>query len=151
MEGYASSGVLCEPYLYGKPDTFGVTQLPVVVYELTRLSWALDWFFNIGDTIAAWTPDTYWRPIGSWVTTKLSVSAKASTNLSVFGPYSGAVSPYIVSKTLEYYKRESVAPRTILPHFRFRMKWKHYIDSVALARKRVTRTIAQVYKSMRRR
>lgn len=60
------AGTMAQQRAFGFPDTYGLTKLPQAIWELTTLSWAVDYFFNIGDAIAAYVPDTLWEPLCSW-------------------------------------------------------------------------------------
>lgn len=40
------------------------------IYELTFLSFMLDWFFNVGDIISAWSPKAGLTPLISWASEK---------------------------------------------------------------------------------
>lgn len=109
------AGVLCEQRYGGVPDTWGLTKIPSVVWELTRLSWAVDYFLNIGDLIAAYTPDTLWTPMASWVTIKSKREAKVSHNgfdaplWSIYGD-----APSRTTVTTEY--RRLIDPTPTIAH-----------------------------------
>lgn len=62
------AGTMAQKRAFGFPDTYGLTKLPQAIWELTTLSWAVDYFFNVGDAIAAYVPDTLWEPLCSWYT-----------------------------------------------------------------------------------
>lgn len=64
----ASAGYLCTQKYGGLPDTWGLMTIPETLWELTPLSWAVDYFIDVGDFLAANTPDTFWDPKQSWVT-----------------------------------------------------------------------------------
>lgn len=64
------AGTMAQKRAFGFPDTYGLTKLPQAIWELTTLSWAVDYFFNVGDAIAAYVPDTLWEPLCSWYTIK---------------------------------------------------------------------------------
>lgn len=72
-ETSVSAGIICRARLGGYPDTWGLTQIPQTVWELTTLSWCVDYFFNTADLIAACTPDTYWTEWLSWTTVHRSI------------------------------------------------------------------------------
>lgn len=67
------AGVIMIAKIDGYPDTWGLRQIPQTVWELTTLSWFVDYFLNVGDLIAACTPDTYWAPHLSWTTIHRSI------------------------------------------------------------------------------
>lgn len=62
------SGVLTSRIRCGFKDTFGLTKMPKVLWEITPLSWAVDYFFNTAAFIGASFPDTLWTPRGHWLT-----------------------------------------------------------------------------------
>lgn len=45
----------------------GLDQPLESMWELTTLSFALDWFFDLGDLIASWTPNAGLTPLACWV------------------------------------------------------------------------------------
>lgn len=67
------AGCIMRARVGGYPDTWGLTQIPQTFWELTTLSWCCDYFFNVGDLIAACTPDTYWAPHLTWTTVHRSI------------------------------------------------------------------------------
>jgi hypothetical protein len=69
VETKVSAGVLCDVEL-DDLAIFGVDQLLETVWELTPFSFIFDWFINIGQTIAAWTPNSGVTPLASWVTVR---------------------------------------------------------------------------------
>lgn len=83
------AGVIMQAKVGGYPDTWGLRSIPQTVWELTTLSWCVDYFLNIGDLIAACTPDTYWSPFVTWTTVHRSIEetirSKNVTSLG-YGP-----------------------------------------------------------------
>lgn len=105
------SGVLCEQRYGGVPDTWGVTKIPQTVWELTRLSWAVDYFLNIGDLIAAYTPDSLWTPKASWVTIRSkTVSVVTQTGLTSTGWKQYGPGPSRIQKTFVYSRSPDPTP-----------------------------------------
>lgn len=47
---------------------WGVDQVFESAWELTKLSFLIDWIFNIGDTVASWTSNAGITPLLSWCT-----------------------------------------------------------------------------------
>lgn len=62
------SGVLTSRIAGGFKDTYGLTKMPKVLWEITPLSWAVDYFFNTAALIGSSFPDTLWTPRGHWLT-----------------------------------------------------------------------------------
>lgn len=83
----ARAGVLYQYDLVGLSENlsvFGFDQPIEAVWELVPFSFIIDWFFNVGSTIAAWTPNVGTKPLASWV--KITTTTKitcAVTSLEV--------------------------------------------------------------------
>jgi len=65
----ARAGILCDVEVDAM-SAFGVDQLAETLWELVPFSFIVDWFTNIGDIIAAWTPNAGINQLASWVTVK---------------------------------------------------------------------------------
>lgn len=65
----ARAGVLCDVNLT-TVSVLGVNQPFESMWELTPFSFIIDWFANVGDTIAAWTPNAGVQQRASWVTVR---------------------------------------------------------------------------------
>lgn len=138
------SGVLAQQRAYiGFPDTWGLTKLPQTVWELTTLSWAVDYFFNVGELIAAYTPDTLWEPLCSWTTVRSMCTqvTELMRSYQVDGSYSpdlrGGMKIYFTDTT------ERIPSSSIGLTFRPKMNWAKYIDMVAVTRQQLSKTIAK--------
>jgi hypothetical protein len=111
-------------------------KIPQTIWDLTTLSFVVDWVFNVSDTIAAWTPDAYWAPLGNWYT----VVKQYCQEVYISGhTQSSSWDNVIVSgchKTRTRIVRERVIDpaRSLLPTCRLQMNWARYIDAFALAR-----------------
>jgi hypothetical protein len=85
---FVRAGVLTRFTDYGAIQGLGLQQIPETIWELTKFSFILDWFFNVGELIASWTPNLGFETLTSWVTqetvvTKTIVAGVPSiTNLS---------------------------------------------------------------------
>lgn len=143
------SGVLCRMRTNGFPDTWGLTKIPQTIWELTTLSWAVDYFFNIGEVIAACTPDTLWEPIGSWSTVEETIvqivnNVKISHPDHIVGYKSG-----IKVRTVR--RKRRIPGTSIAITFRPRLTWEKYIDIVAVTRQKISPLVKQLLKHSRRR
>lgn len=65
----ARAGVLCDVDVTSD-TTFGLTDVLEAGWEVLPFSFIADWFANIGETIAAWTPNMRAEQLASWVTTR---------------------------------------------------------------------------------
>lgn len=64
----ARAGVLVEIDQENPPSIWGLDQPIEAMWELTHFSFIADWFFNIGQTIASWTPNLGTKDLASWCT-----------------------------------------------------------------------------------
>lgn len=60
------SGVLAAVDEVTQASIWGLDQPFEALWELVPFSFVVDWFFNVGKTIAAWTPNPGLRPLASW-------------------------------------------------------------------------------------
>lgn len=74
----ARAGVLCDVTI-DELTVFGVDKLAESLWELVPFSFIVDWFANVGDTIAALTPDAGVKERASWVTVKETITALNSS------------------------------------------------------------------------
>lgn len=65
----AKAGVLCSSDRQ-LSDIVGLHQIPQTVWELTPLSFVVDWFAGVGTVIGAWAPKVGVNQLASWVTVK---------------------------------------------------------------------------------
>lgn len=67
------AGVLTAIEADSPPSIWGMDQPVETLWELIPFSFIADWFFNIGQTLASWTPNFGTKTLGSWctITTKL--------------------------------------------------------------------------------
>lgn len=66
------AGVLCSCDVTNAA-VFGIDQIPQTAWEIVPFSFILDWFWNIGNTIAAHTPNLGVAKLASWYTVKHTV------------------------------------------------------------------------------
>lgn len=57
-------------------QAFGLDDLAESAWELLPFSFVADWFVNLGEKIAAWTPERGLRPLASWVVSKETYTRK---------------------------------------------------------------------------
>lgn len=135
LSGGISAGLLAVQRYAGFPDVYGLTKIPSAIYDLTRLSFAVNWFFNIAELIAAWTPDTLWDPKMSWsseVTTHsqrvIMTGFVCTDSKHLTCNKSGGVLHVLT----DHYHRKPAASRGITPTFRVNFDKEKYVDAVAL-------------------
>lgn len=79
------AGVLSDTKL-SVTNVWGLDQPIEAMWEIVPFSFILDWFFTIGDTIAAWTPNVGVRELASWVSVHhVSTSENSAGNFANTG------------------------------------------------------------------
>lgn len=135
------AGTICQQRTFGFPDTFGLTKIPQAIWELTKLSWAVDYFFNVGNAIAAYVPDTLWEPLASWYVVQQDISKTIKMVNSyqkdgTFYPaYSGGLS------TVTERKVERVPWAYLGIAYFPKLNVSKYLDLVAIARQHFSKSL----------
>lgn len=111
----ARAGVLCDVNITSL-GLAGVDQIAETAWELVPFSFIADWFANIGDTIAAWTPNLGVRQRASWVTVRETRTftnslTGAISNFASLGYATGNIS---IGST-RYVRRELFTERIVSP------------------------------------
>jgi hypothetical protein len=137
------AGVLYDINLDGKnwAAVLGLDQPLETIWELTRLSFLLDWFFNVGTLIAAWTPNANLNPLGSWVTETHTFTYSSfysgfkrvitDPNWDCFPTHTA---PGILKATHEIKRRVITPERPMLPTIKINLDWAKIVDIAAIAR-----------------
>lgn len=146
---HVKSGVLTRMRTGGWPDTYGLTKIPQTIWELTTLSWAVDYFFNIGEVIAAYVPDTLWEVLGAWTTVEETI-VQIVANVQISHP--DYISGFKSGTKVRTVKRKKRIPgSSIGVTFRPRMNVAKYIDIMAVSRQKLTPLIKSLMKFSRKR
>ena len=74
----ARAGLLCQIDEVSISNFLGMDQVLETSWELTPLSFVVDWFLNIGTMLAAWTPETGLKVLSTWVVTVEDVFSTAT-------------------------------------------------------------------------
>lgn len=135
--------------LPGLMDSLGLSlrHVPELVYELTRLSFVMDWWFDIGSWLATLRFNPQVRKLGNTVGTKLNRRAYCTGKMAVsYEGMANSVSVGILGVyTHDQYDRQThVEPPTtplFLPEFR---SVNHTIDALALLLKPTLALISKV-------
>lgn len=124
------AGVLCDVDV-SHLNVWGMDTVFETALELIPFSFIANWFFNIADTLASWTPKAGVRELASWVTaTTVAVSTNELIGITNAG-YTGLIHPSMSwgGKYTESVVRKQrfVNPtRRMLPH------WNVSIDTLKL-------------------
>ena len=86
------AGVLDQIENESRAAKLGLYEIPASIWDLMPCSFVFDWFWNIGNTIQAWTPRMASRVLASWVCTEITQTQ--STELSVVSCTSKSVGDY---------------------------------------------------------
>lgn len=134
------AGTLAQQRADGFPDTFGLTKLPQAIWELTKLSWAVDYFFNVGTVIAAYTPDTLWEPLCSWYV----VHQRIEKTIEMTGTYQkdGSFQPTVKGGlyNLVEIKKDRVPCAYLGVTLRPKLNLAKYLDLLAVTRQHFSKT-----------
>ena len=112
----------------------GLSNIPEAIYELTRLSFVVDWGVNLGDYISQVCYPAVVNPLAEWVTVAIEHEVTATHVVTVTPP------GVLVTDPSGSYRMHTVVskhrvPSSKLPsglRFRLNMNWKRYVDAVAL-------------------
>lgn len=120
----------------------GLDKPMAIMYELTKLSFAVDWFLNLGQFIASWEKNASFSVLGSWVTEKISELTVITTtdpfvNWEQYGYTNiskSVVQPgsWVLQRSLA--RRVISTSRPIHPSIRINLDWMKIIDLVAITK-----------------
>lgn len=141
------AGTIAEQRTHGWPDVFGITKIPQAIWELTKLSWAVDYFFNVGQAIAAYVPDTLWNPLASWyvITQHIESTIEMVNSYQVDGSF---VPPYKGGLSVKTEDKQERHPCAYLGISYFpRMNVAKYLDILAVARQYFNKSLKLLKKA----
>lgn len=136
--GIVSCGILSESNLnFGEKfnQAFGLNELPQSGWELVPFSFVIDWFINVGDLIAAWTPKVDVTILASWVTIK----EVRERNINIYRVHSGLwldTDIAAIQSRLKYVGSHRYADpeKPTLPQIIPNLNWLKFLDLLALLR-----------------
>lgn len=120
---------------------FGLDQLAETAWELTPFSFIIDWFANVGDVIAAWTPNAGITQRASWLTTRV-VTSRANSLISGSARWPGTcdyrtiyVAPFSYGDTTTTVERTTDPVASVLPVISINLDTFKLIDLGLILRK----------------
>lgn len=119
---------------------FGLDQPLESIYELTKLSFVIDWIFNIGDILASWTPNAHLRHLATWSTEEYVKETNIQlTNLHRLAPagflFTTVESEIGSARSLHRYKRRVPNPtQPMFPQVRIKLDLAKLVDITLIAR-----------------
>lgn len=120
----------------GLIDVAGLDEIPGSLWELVPFSFIVDWFVNVGDFIAAYTPKPDVDIKGTWVTVRdrRTRTAQCYTYRDLYDFQScgsvGINGTYVENTTTRYANPE----KPQLPQFNIRLNWLKILDLLAILR-----------------
>jgi len=129
----ARAGVLYDIETVGFMAIWGLNKPFESIYDLTTLSFVLDWFFNVGDTIASFTPNSGLKTLASWVTEKtVTTKTKRAQNYvggsTATSEKNGFAFTGLASEITTEVLRTPDPERSILPRFTVNLDMAKLID-----------------------
>lgn len=108
-------------------------------YALSRLSFVVDWFFNVGNTLAAWAPTANTRILSAWVTVEETHSMRCTNNVLPARPGVCYASDSLHGSNTAYRNTVvktrypvSLADRPILPSFDLNLDFSKIMSLILL-------------------
>lgn len=86
----ARAGVLTQMTITDE-ELYGLNSFAISAFELTKYSFILDWFVNIGDTVRAFQPVSGCEPLASWVSVEDTTSWTTHVTGISYDTYSNSV------------------------------------------------------------
>lgn len=141
----ARAGVLTAVEEILEATIWGLNQPIQAVWELIPFSFVVDWFFNVGKTIASWSPTFGYKALASWCvvteTTVQSIIAQGGFRRS-WTPVSGGkftdeitASGGSIIKTTQTKMRIAEPSAPILPQFSLRLDAAKLLDLAIMSRR----------------
>lgn len=133
------SGVLTQLEQYGMLQMCGITDIVPAIYDLTTLSFVMDWFFNVGSVLAAFSPDSGIKTLGSWTTETTTVTSTAKVTGITWrdGNYPdsfGEIYSDPRKRTRKTVVRTPNPPRSVIPSFKLNMDMYKLVDLVLITK-----------------
>lgn len=138
----ARSGVLAAIESISQSSIWGLDQPFETIWELIPFSFVVDWFFNVGKTIAAWTPNPGIRGLASWVViddvTNYAIVCEGGTSTwgasnAVFDTFN--VSGGLIQQTVHTRTRVCNPLLPIVPSLNLRLDAAKLLDLVIIGKR----------------
>lgn len=113
-------------------NNWGIDEPFQTIWELIPFSFVVDWFCNVGDVIASWSPKFAFRILASWyvVTDTTTMSSTAETGVSTAAyNYENTISKTGTYSKVAVHKYRLPNPeRPFLPSFKVNLNWWKTLD-----------------------
>jgi hypothetical protein len=135
------AGVLTETWSDDLIGKFGLLDIPESTWELVPFSFVVDWFFNVGAKVAAFSYNYGLRPLASWVTTELVTIRKTHVLQDewrqVYVKRPGTIvekdQSYLLCTSIEKMRTPNPELR-VLPSFNLRLNAFKLLDLIIMGR-----------------
>lgn len=125
----------------GLSDVLGLDQVLESAYELTKLSFMIDWFLNVGDTLSSFTRSSNLLPLTSWVTEKHTWTSTVTLSNPVHTYDAGAWKYRVVAEDMHGEYEQRIISRRLVepakkwyPRLAVNLDWAKTLDILAIAR-----------------
>lgn len=142
----ASAGVLTATQQVSNSMIWGLDRPIEAIWELVPYSFVVDWFLNVGTTLASWTPKFGIKTLASWVTVKDSVMKTARIDHLVdnYNPSNLFGKDFVVSGGRHDTRLTSVLrvvdpTLPLLPTFELRLDAAKLLDLAIMTRRLISR------------
>lgn len=143
------AGVLCQVEELSTLNIWGGYAIAETVWELIPFSFIIDWFFNVGQTIASWTPNAGLRTLASWYTVLEThyqeIKVTGTTCQNNTGRY---YYDLVLDLSGACYSKSSISKvrvpnpnRFVLPTFQLKLDTFKLVDLMIIGRKILARTM----------
>jgi hypothetical protein len=136
IDGKVRAGVLTRLESLSLLNIWGCDSIIETAWELLPFSFIIDWFFNIGDFIASWTPEVGISTLTSWVTTEYDQVQTISFHSEKIGNY---FDTYQLTGGMVYtqhvYDRQISPNRPLLPTYDVSLDFAKLVDLAIIAKK----------------
>jgi hypothetical protein len=105
----------------------------VTFWELTRFSFVIDWFIDIGSWISAITPRVGFEGKGVSVSATMSITEDDVVNVTGIGPWTYVMQPGGMHRKINRYVRYDYSSGFPLPSIQVNLNRFKVLDLVALA------------------
>jgi hypothetical protein len=133
-----SAGITVQPSwdIDTKQRAQGLTEIPEALWELVPFSFLVDWFVNVGETIAALTPEFDVIELASWLTVEENVTKNyiltGCTLSKEATACRGSMDGFSHTITTRTRTRYANPAGSFIPHCKVRLNWAKAIDASAL-------------------
>lgn len=144
------AGVLYHVESVSKLNLWGFDQPLEAIWELTPFSFIFDWFFNIGQTLASWTPEMGTKVLASWyvvndITYYTStvdsswITRPADTSTTKYSAGQYDIQNAVMTKTVHNRYRVVDPTRPIIPTFNVRLDGFKLLDLAIIGKRLLAR------------